>query len=126
MRSNTKATTERREQGMGTRVSREGAYYDDPGPEIHRRVKRLREADPELGYAEAMHRVFRNDPLLKEVYGALGGGGPEPEPDDRVEAGREVDRRARACMEDSGCDYSAAFHAVLGADPELKRRYARV
>ena len=106
---------------MGRRVPLEGAYYDDPGPEIHRRVKRLREADPELGYGEAMHRVFNNDPKLKEVYAAL-----RSEPDDRVEAGREVDRRARACMEDSGCDYSAAFHAVLGADPELKRRYARV
>ena len=106
---------------MGRRVPREGAYYDAPGPEIHSRVKRLREADPELGYGEAMHRVFNNDPKLKEVYAAL-----LSEPDDRVEVGREVDRRARVCMDESGCDYSVAFHAVLAADPDLKRRYARV
>ncbi len=117
---------------LTTSVERNVSYamrsgHDDPGREVDARVKAMQAAEPGLGYGEGMKRVFVADSKLKEAYAASGGGGPETRSVVAVvEAGREVDRRARAHMAEHGCKYPTAMRAVLKADPDLKRRYARV
>ena len=92
------------------------------GAELHRLTKQHMETHRTAEYRLALIEVAREHPDLVTAYS-------RPDEDDlerqQHEAGNEVDRRAKAYMEQSGeKDYRVAYRKVLDdAEPELRQRY---
>ena len=99
------------------------------GEELDRLARDYVFQHPEISYRDAL-RVVMDRPENEELVQIYGGVGVPVDHDPPAiapaSASKIIDLKAREYMLRHGCkDYSAAVHAVLDAEPELRVAYAK-